>query len=175
MSMKRTASLVAVCLCLFAVGSVYADDARIGYVDLRKVLAESKAGQHAADEIQQLVKQREAALKKKDEEFKDLKQKYEKNKLVLSASQRQSKENELQEKFAAFQQARADARREVEQKQRDYTDKALPRIRAIIRDLAREEKLTLVLDMNQMPVLYASGTPDLTNKVIQRFDAKGGN
>lgn len=173
--MKRTAWLVMAGLWILALGSAYADDARIGYVDLRKVLAESKAGQHAADEIQKLVKQREAALKRQNDEFKNLKQDYEKNKLLLSASKRESKEQELQEKFTAFQQARAEAQREIEQKQREYTDKALPRIRDIIRELAQEEKLTLVLDMNQMPVLYASGTPDLTSKVIQRFDAKGGN
>ncbi|HLF22838.1 MAG TPA: OmpH family outer membrane protein, partial [Burkholderiales bacterium] len=106
--------------------------------------------------------------------LKDLQQAFEKDKLLLTENQRATKQKEFEEKVRAFQQARADAQREIETKEREFTSKALPKIRDIIRDLAKEQKLTLVLDKNEAPVLYAPEGPDLTEKVMQRFDAAGG-
>lgn len=154
--------------------SAYAEDTRIGYVDMRKVLNESKAGKRAKDDIEKLVKQRQGVLDREQQQLKSMREAYEKEQLLLSDAQKQAKQREFEEKVRAFQQSTAEAEREVQQKQNEYRRKAIPDIQAIIRDLAKAEKLTLVFEKNEMPVLYAIDGPDLTAKVIQRLDAKGG-
>ena len=172
--MKQIAWVVLAGVWLFSVGSAFAEDVRIGYVDVRKVMTESKAGQRAKSEIEKMVKERREKLGREEQQLKDMQQAYEKDKLLLTGSQREAKQQEFQEKVKSFQQARADAQHEIDQKEHEFTSKALGQIREIIRDLAKEQKLTLVFEKNEAPVLYAVDGPDLTQKVIERFNAKGG-
>lgn len=172
--MKRAVWLVLLGAWIAAAGAAYAEDVRIGYVDLRKVITESKAGQRVKGEIEKTVKARRESLSRDEQKLKEMQQAYEKDKLLLSDSQKQAKQKEFDEKLRAFQQARAQAQREIEQKEREFTRKALPQIREIVRVMAKEQKLTLVFEKNEMPVLYAADGPDLTSAVIKRFDAKGG-
>ena len=174
MDMKR-AVWTAVCLALLSsFGAAQAEEVRIGYVDLRKVMTESKVGQKTKTEIEAAIKERQESLKRDEQQLKDMQQAYEKDKLLLSESQKEAKQKEFEAKVRAFQQARAEAQRDIAEQERDFTRKALPQIRAIIKDIAKEKKLTLVFEKNEMPVLYAQDGPDLTGTVIKRFDAKGG-
>lgn len=163
----------------FAVSSVVgitaaADEIRIGYVDMHKVLTESKAGKRVKAELEKFAQQRKEALVKDEQLLKKMQEAYEKDKLILSEAQKQEKQREFQQKIEAYQKAGAEATRELSQKEQDYAVKAVPDIRAIIRDLAQEEKLTLVFEKNEMPVLYAVDGPDLTERVLKKFDAKSG-
>lgn len=152
--------------------AVESADVRIGYVDMRRVLTESKAGKQVKTEIEKTVKQRQEALARDEQQLKNLQQAYEKEKLILSEAQRQEKQKEFEQKLNAYRQASADAQREIQQKEQEYTKKTLPTVRAIIQDLAKEEKLTLVFEKHEMPVLYAADGPDLTERIIKRLDAK---
>ena len=48
----------------------------------------------------------------------------------------------------------------------------LPEIKPVIADVAREMKISIVFDANELSVLYAEKGMDLTQKVIERYDAK---
>jgi len=172
--MKRMVLVAVSVLALQVFGTAYAEDFKVGYVDMRKVMTESKAGAKVRDDIEKTIKARRESLAKDEQQLKALQQSLEKEKLLLSESQREGKQKDFEEKVRAFQQARATAQREVEQKEREFTSKAVPKIQEIIRVIAKEQKLSLVLEKNNAPVLYAADGPDLTDKVIQRFDATGG-
>lgn len=159
---------------LLNVGVAQAEDVRIGYVDMRKVMTESKAGKRVKGDIEKTVQQRKESLGREEQQLKAMQQSFEKEKLILSDAQKQTKQKEFEEKLKAFKQSATQAQREIEQKETEFTKKAVPEIRALIRDLAKEEKLSLVFEKNELPVLYAAEGPDLTDKVIKRFDAKGG-
>lgn len=172
--MRRISWKVLGLAALLAANVAYADDTRIGYVDMRKVLNETKAGKRAKDDLEKTIKQRQGNIDRDQQQLKNMQDAFEKEQLLLSETQKQARQKAFEEKVRAFQQSTAEAEREVQQKQAEYTRKAIPEIRAVIRDVAKEEKLTLVFEKNEMPVLYAADGPDLTAKVIQRLDAKGG-
>jgi len=156
-------------------GSVSAaEGVRIGYVDMRKVMLESKAGTQKKAEIEKLIKQRQDKLAKEEQKLKDLEQVFEKDKLVLTDAQKKEKQKEFETKVQAFQKMASEAQREIGEKDNEFARKAVDDIKGIVRDLATEEKLTLVFEKNQQPVLYAEDGPDLTDKVLQRYDAKFG-
>ncbi|BAU47174.1 molecular chaperone Skp [Sulfurifustis variabilis] len=155
-------------------GPALGADVRIGYVDMRRVLTESKAGKQVKAEIEKTVKKRQEKLAGEEQKLKEMQQSYEKDKLILSEAQRQEKQKEFEQRLNAYRQATAEAQREIQQQEQAYTKKALPEVRDIIRDLAKEEKLTLVFEKHEMPVLYAAEGPDLTDKIIKRLDAKPG-
>jgi outer membrane protein len=147
---------------------------RFGYVDLNKVLLESKTGKRNKAEIEKLVKQKQEQITKEVQKTKNLHQTLEKDQLVLTDAQRRTKQREIQQKREDLQQMERDAQREVNKKNNEFLNKAMGEVRQITAEIAREEKLTLVFDKYQMPVLYAEDGPDLTDKVMKKYDAKAG-
>ena len=150
--------------------AAHAEAVGIGYVDMRKVLTENKAGQRVKADIEKAAKTRQDALAKEEQKLKGLQQAYEKDKLLLSEAQRKEKQKDFQKKFEAYQKQAAQAQKELSQKEADYTKKAVPEIRTIIRELAQEQKLSLVFEKNQVPALYSADGPDLTETVLSRYN-----
>ena len=74
-----------------------------------------------------------------------------------------------------YQQLAADTQRELGQKNVEHSRKVIADVRAVIRDIAQQEKLLLVLEENDQPVLYAEDGPDLTDRVIKAYDASSRN
>jgi outer membrane protein len=151
-----------------------ADETRLGYVDVRKVLSESKAGKTNKTALDKLIKQKQAALENQEKDLKTMQQSFEKEQLTLTDAQKKEKQKAFQEKLQAFQKLRNDSEREVRQKDGEFSKQAMIDIQAIIHEIAEQEKLLLVFEKNQMPVLYAQGGPDLTDKVLKQYDAKFG-
>lgn len=172
--MNRIATIVAVAGLLGNTVAGAADKPAIGYVDVRAVLVESKAGKLHKAEMDKFVKDKQAALKKEEERLKSLQQTLEKEVLTLTDAQKQDKQRGFQEKVQALQKTAQDAERELRQKDADYTNKALEEIRKIITETAKEEKLSLVLGKTEMSVLYAEDGMDLTPKVVQKYDGRSG-
>ena len=147
---------------------------RVGYVDFRKVMTESKAGKRNRAVIEKMVKQGRSKLAKKEEELEALKQAYEKKKLVLTEEQKKKKQQEFQKKLQAYRKMSADTEREIRKRDAEYGRKAAADIKEIISEIAKAGKLSLVFDENRLPVLYAADGPDLTAEVIKRYNAKSG-
>jgi len=151
-----------------------ADKARFGYVNVRKVFAESKAGKHYKVELDKLTKQKKDQLAREEQKLKDMQAAYEKEQLTLTEAQKKERQRDFQQKAEAYQKLTQEAQREVNQKDAEYTQKAMAEIGGIVGEIARQEKLMLVFEKNQMPVLYAEDGPDLTDTVIKKYDAKAG-
>ncbi|HWR87065.1 MAG TPA: OmpH family outer membrane protein [Acidiferrobacterales bacterium] len=149
-----------------------ADGVKIGYVDVRAVVLESKSGQQHKVEMEKFVKDKQAALKKEEDKLKTLQQTLEKEMLTLTEAQKQEKQRGFQEKVQAFQKSAQEAEREVRQKDTEYTNKALEEVRKVITEVAKDEKVGLVLGKTEMSVLYAEDGMDLTAKVIKKYDSR---
>ena len=149
-----------------------ADSVKIGYVDVRAVVLESKSGKQHKAEMEKFVKDKQAALKKEEDKLKALQQTLEKEMLTLTDAQKQDKQRGFQEKVQVFQKSAQDAEREVRQRDTEYTNKALEEVRKVITEVAKEEKVGLMLGKTEMSVLYAEEGMDLTAKVIQKYDSR---
>jgi outer membrane protein len=151
-----------------------AADLKIGYVDVRAVLTESQAGkQHRAD-LEKYIKDKQAGFKKEEDKLNALKQSFEKEQLTLTDAQKQEKQKAFQEKVQAFQKTAQEADHELRQKDADFNKKAVEEVRKLVAELAKEEKLSLVLALPRDGVFYAEEGIDITPKVIQKFDSQSG-
>lgn len=169
--MKKSFLLLPLFL-LLAVPVLAADTSGIAFVDARKVLLESKVGKKNKAEFEKMVKQKEAAIGKEEEKLKAMQQAFQKDQLLMTEEQKKAKQKEFQEKADAYQKMVREAKQEVSKKDNEYTAKALAEIRGIIATLAKEMKLNLVLEISESGLLYAEDGMDLTQKVMERYDAK---
>src|SRR4030065_2528803 len=132
-----------------------ADKTAIGYVDMRAVLVESKAGKQHKVDMEKFVKSKQTALKQEEEKLKSLQQTLEKEMLTLTEAQKQDKQRGFQEKAQALQKMALDAQRELRQKDSAYTKKSVDEIRKIIAETAKEEKRRLGVGQTAHPARYA--------------------
>ena len=172
--MKRLITVAA--LAILAVSNMVsaADKPAIGYVDVRTVLLESKAGKQHKTEIEKIFKDKQAALKKEEEKLNALQQNLEKEMLTLSDAQKQEKQRGFQEKVQALQKNAQEAERDLRQKDSEYSTKAVEEMRKVVAEVAKEEKLSLVFGKSEMSVLYSDEGMDITSKVIQKLDIRTG-
>ena len=150
-----------------------AEPPAIGYVDVRKVMLESKIGKKNRAELEKMIKEKKAVLGKEEERIKTMQQAFQKDQLMMTDAQKQQKQKEFLEKAEAYQKMARDAKQEVDKKDNEYTSHTLTEVRAIIGDLAKEQKLSMVLELSESGLLYADEKMDLTRKVMEKYDAKG--
>lgn len=158
---------------LFVVATASAAE-RIGYVDMARVVNESAAGKRAKTEIEGMVKQKQDQVNREGQKLKSLQQALEKEQLTLTDAQKRTKQREFEQKVQAYQQLAAEAQRDIGQKDAEHSRKVLADVRGVIREIAQQEKLLLVFEKNDQPVLYATDGPDLTDQVIKAYNAKSG-
>jgi outer membrane protein len=164
-------SVAALAAAILTAPAFAAEAARVGYVDLRKVMLESKIGKKNRAEIEKLVAQRKEQLGKEEQKLKALQEAYEKDQLILTEEQKKARHKEFQDRAQAYQKLRAEAEQEVSKKDAEFSQKAVGEVREILAEIARERKLMMVFEKNQQP-LYVEPGPDLTDAVMQKYDAR---
>ena len=168
---------IALVVSLFVLGAavapaVQAEEIKIGYVDTRKVMNESKQGKKARADLEKLVKAKTAELDKQEKTLKDMQAAFEKDKLILKPEQVQARQKEFQEKLGAYQKLKAESQRELQRKDQEYSRKTLGDIQKVVAEIAKEKNLTLVFDAHERPVIYSAPGPDLTDDVLKKYNAQ---
>lgn len=144
----------------------------LGYVDVHRVLLESKVGKKNKADLDKLIKERKAAISQEEGKLQAMQQAYQKDQLLLTAEQKEQKQKEFQTRVEAYQKMVKAAEQEVNSKDNEYAAKSLADIKAIIAEIAKERKLTMIFGTPEAGLLYADPDLDLTPQVIQRYDAK---
>ena len=94
--------LLLLLMMLFGHVAVAAEPPAIGYVDVRKVMLESKTGKKNRAELEMMIKEKEGALKKEEQKLKAMQEAFQKDQLMMTDAQKQQKQKEFQEKAEAF-------------------------------------------------------------------------
>lgn len=169
--MKKFVLLTLLIIC-FTGAAAAADKPAIGYVNLRTVLLESKVGKQNKAVLDKLIKDKESTLAAEQSKLQAIQRSFQKDQLLMTDAQKQEKQKDFQQKADAYQDMVNEAKQAVNKKDNEFATKSLTDIKPVIAALAKEMKLSIVFDSSEMRVLYAEDGMDLTQKVIDRYDAK---
>ncbi len=160
---------VTISFSFFNVSSYGADVAKIGVVDFQRILGTSIAGKQAKAEIQEQGKKMEADLKSKYVEIEEIKQKLEREALVMSKEMRDEKERNLRIRINDFKSLQ----KRYENNMRDVEKKFVTRIKkelfGIVQEIGKNEGYLLIIE--RVGVLYSPKTIDITDIIIQKYNA----
>jgi outer membrane protein len=149
-----------------------AAESRIGIVDFQRVLDESRAGKAAQETINKRGHEMETELKSKGDELEQMKDQLQRDTLVMSKETREEKERDFRVKLNEFREIQKDYAKTA----RELQVRAMGRIRKEVDGLARviaeKEGFGLVIEKQEAGVLYAPAGIDLTDRIIQRYDAE---
>ena len=142
---------------------------KIGLVDMQRLLRDSKNARNVraaflkdVEKKQEAIKTQEAEVRKSEEEF---------NRLAPGAlEERKRKAEEIKREARELQHLREDAEAELKRKDAEITQKVLGEIMQIIKNFARNERFTLILD--RMAVITSDESVDITERIIKLYDAQ---
>ena len=145
---------------------------KIGLVDLQRCILETVQGTKAKKDLEASFARGQSQLEKKT---KDLQKKVEDLRAkaaMLSQEELAKRQQELMAKDQELQQLYADLQEDIGTKEAQLTEKIYKNVAALVKDVAREETLQIVLVRSQANVLYANPKLDLTNRIIVAYDKK---
>jgi outer membrane protein len=158
----------------FVTTEVEAQGAKIAVVDLQRAINETEEGRTAKDKLKKLFESRQQGLDKKQEELKKLKDELDQQKNVLSRDAFEAKVESYQKQVVELQQVYVDYQRELAEKEGELTKVIVERMERILRRIGQTEGYSLIVERNEAGVIYVPGNLDVTDLVIQRYNAGEG-
>ena len=165
--------LVAIALLTALVGLApkTSEGSKIAYVDIQRVVAETRDGKAATAHLETLRKSRQAELDKSTGEFDALRSGLAKQRQLLKPEVVEQRERELTEKMSKLQNTYLRLQQDLSAEEIKAIRQVTGKTQSVVARIAANEGFTLVLEKNQAGVLWAASSLDLTNEVIRRYEA----
>jgi outer membrane protein len=147
---------------------------KIAVVDMQRALHETEDGRKAKANLKKVFDERQKTLDKQQNDLKALKESLDKQHDVLTPAVLAKKQEELQKAFTELQQTYMEFQRELGAKEGELTKDIIERMQRIMRRVGQTEGYTLILERNESGVLWVPTNYDLTDLLIQRYNAGEG-
>jgi outer membrane protein len=152
----------------------FAEDVKLGYVDLQRALNETEDGRKAKANLKKVFDQKQKELDEQQQELLKEKQDLDKKRTLMPPDKVTEKDAALQEKVQKLQQTYMRHQQDLQAKEQEATGKIFERMNKIIYRIAQAENFTMILDKTQSAVLYGKPSLDLTNELIRRYNSGEG-
>ena len=167
---KLTLCFIALIFFMFTGSMFAADVAKIGIVNLQRILEASNPGKDAQAQLKKQKDTMEADLKKKGAEIEEIRKRLERESMVMSKETRDEKEREQRIKINDFKTVQQKYRVDLQTLERSLMDRLRNDTSAIVTDIGKKEGYLLIISNNT--VLYAPNSIDITDKLIKKLNAQ---
>lgn len=154
------------------IASASAQTVKLATVDFQRAINEVAEGKAAKTRLESIYAEKKAALERMQSSLQAKLAEYEKQKVVLSESARKLKEEEINNEQMAFQQAYMRYESEFQQMYLGAMDTLLQRMRKIAETIGAERGYTLIIEMTEGGIVYASSSVDITEELIKRYNTQ---
>ncbi len=145
---------------------------KIALVDLQRCILETVQGTKAKKDLEAAFAKGQSQLEKKTKDLQKKAEDLRAKAAMLAQEELVKRQQELMLKDQELQQLYADLQEGIATKEAQLTEKIYKNVAAIVKEIAAEEALQLVLVRSQANVLYANPKFDLTNRIIVAYDKK---
>ncbi|HEX7478615.1 MAG TPA: OmpH family outer membrane protein [Polyangiales bacterium] len=159
---------------LVSAAHAHAQAMKLAVVDMQRAMNETEDGRKAKSNLKKVFEERQKTLDKQQNDLKAMKDNLEKQRDVLSRDVLAKKLEEYQKAFAELQQTYMEFQRELGSKEGELTKEIVERMQRIVRRMGQAEGYTLILERNEAGVVYVPTNYDLTDVLIQRYNAGEG-
>ena len=173
--MKRLSILIIVCcvavsMVLSMTSNVMAGD-KVGYINLQRLVSESKMGKAASKDIQKLREQKEKIVSAKLREVNRLRDLINNQGAMMTAAEKSDVLENLQKAYKEYQRLVADAKEDIVRGDKKLVATILQKADEVLKKVAKKYKYTIIIkDPNA--VGYLDPDVDITDKVIKELNKK---
>jgi outer membrane protein len=145
-------------------------EAKVGFLDIQRLVKESKLGKQATKEIEKLTQAKEKEIGPRLKELNDLKNEVESGGTKLSEADKRAKVEEFQRLNKEYQRLVQDSKEEIAKQDREKVAAILKKAEDVLVKVAKREKyLMIIKDPNVLS--YLDPSVDITAEVIKELDA----
>ncbi|MBI2785067.1 MAG: OmpH family outer membrane protein [Legionella longbeachae] len=166
--MKRLGlGLMALLLSVFG-ASVYADPAKIGVVDLQKIMQTSSQIKEIQQKLEKEFKPRRDKLVAIEATIKADMEKFKRDSAVLSAAQKKEMEKKIVGAQQQFERDGQQYQQELSTANNEAMEGLYAKVRAAIAKVAKDEKYDLIVQKDAAP--FSEQSLDVTDKVVKAIN-----
>lgn len=171
MGMKRFGVWIwAVLFAMVSCSSVSAAG-KVGYINLQRLVAESKIGKEAKKEIQQMREEKEKALNAKSKAVNDLKELLEKTGDQMEPREKRNRSEELRRAYRDYQMLLNDAKEDLLKEDREVVAIILKKADGVLKEVAKKAGYSIILkDPNAIG--YLDDDVDITDEVLKQLNRR---
>ncbi|MFC1798931.1 OmpH family outer membrane protein [Thermodesulfobacteriota bacterium] len=159
-------------LVLWMTPSFGADVAKIGVVDFQKIMETSSAGKASQAAINKQGKKMETDLKQQQAELQGLKQKLDREAMVMSKEMRDEKEREFRIRINDFKSLEKKYKQQLAVLNKTLVKRMQDDIFQLVQELGRNEGYLMIVEKLEGGVIYLPETINITDKVIKLYNEK---
>lgn len=160
-----TAFLV-LCMCLTA----SAADTKIGFVDMKAIIAKSEPGAKAMEQLKSQFKDMKDNLDAQKKSLDTLRDELQKQSMMLSQEAKIDKEAQYKRKVRDFQDMGQSYQRKLQQAEQTLSKPIIDKLLEIIRDFGKRNGYTAIFDRQASGLVYSQDSVDLTNTIIAELN-----
>ncbi len=142
--------------------------AKIGFIDIQKVIQDSKAGKDARLKLEEFHSKRQKSIDEEQEKVIDFENEIYRQKFTLTDEALARKEQTLSDMKINLKRLLEDSERELERMQEKYFKTITEEITQIVENYGKSEGYDLII--SKAMVLYGNPSVNLTERIIKRYD-----
>jgi outer membrane protein len=144
---------------------------KVGYINLQRLVSESKMGKAASKDIQKLREQKEKIVSAKLREVNRLRDLINNQGAMMTAAEKSNVLENLQKAYKEYQRLVADAKEDIVRGDKKLVATILQKADEVLKKVAKKYKYTIIIkDPNA--VGYLDPDVDITDKVIKELNKK---
>lgn len=147
-----------------------AQEFKVGIVNLDRIFREANSAKAAQTKLEQEFSKREKELNDTGSQLKTLSDKFEREALTLSETQRATRQKQLVDQDRDFQRKRREFQEDLNARKNEELQQVIERANRVVKTLAETEKYDLIVQ----EAVYVNPKHDITDKVLKALNASNG-
>ena len=160
-------SFLVAAISLLGAQQLWAQEFRLGYVNLDRIIREAAPSKSAQAKLEQEFARREKDLQEIGNALKSAADKLEREAMTLSESQRAARQKQVMDQDRDFQRKRREFQEDLNARKNEELQQVFERANRVVRQLAETEKYDLIIQ----EAVYVSPKHDITDKVIRSLNS----
>lgn len=146
---------------------LHAQEFRLGFVSLDRIIKEAVPAKNAQAKLEQEFSKREKDLQEQGANLKAMADKLERDAPTLTDSQRVQRQKQIAEQDRDFQRKRREFQEDLNARRNEELQQVFERANKVVKQVADSEKYDLILQ----EAVYVNPKHDITDKVIKALNA----
>jgi outer membrane protein len=159
-------------------GSAAHADTKIGYFDVKRILAEVDEAKAAKSRLEEDFKRKQKQLDDQKNELEKAQRDFQAQSAVMTQAAKEQRQAELMQKLQDAQRTYMELQQDLAGKEQKALGDLLQRLEPVVTEIANAEGFTYVFEKNESGMFHGPSSSDLTAQVIRKYNqlypAKGG-
>lgn len=163
-------SLIVLSVLLFVSGAAYAQSIKIGFIDIQRVIRDSKAGKVAKASFESEIKRKQQIIESKRAQLERLRNEFIQNGPEMNDTTRLQKAEEMEKLDKELNRTRADFRDDLQKRDFELMQSIVKDLETVLQSIGKAGEYTVILSSDAL--VYGQPSIDVTQQVVQAYDAK---